>query len=87
MSDDGNRSLFPESPVVGLDSYKRDLKKNDDGTVDVYFASNAPPARGSNTVFTREGKPFFVVFRIYGPQKGAVDGSWILKDIEKVKLG
>jgi hypothetical protein len=26
----------------------------------------------------------FVMFRIYGPQKEAVDGSWILNDIEQV---
>jgi hypothetical protein len=32
-----------------------------------------------------EAKPFFVMFRIYGPQKGAVDGSWMLDNIEKMK--
>jgi hypothetical protein len=34
-------------------------------------------------IWTPSGKPYFVMFRIYGPQKGAVDGSWFLNDIEK----
>jgi len=77
-------AFFRESPVVGLDSYKENLKKNADGTVDVYFAAKPPSGEESNTVFTREGKPYFVMFRIYGPQKAAVDGSWILNNIEKM---
>ena len=62
----------------------RSLKKNADGTVDVYFAPEPPAGQDSNWILTREGKPFFVMFRIYGPQKGAVDGSWILNDMERV---
>jgi hypothetical protein len=75
-------AFIRESPVVGLDSYKQDLDKNSDGSVDVYFAPNAVPGQSANWIFTREGKPFFVMFRIYGPQKDAVDGSWMLYDIE-----
>jgi hypothetical protein len=77
-------AFIRESPVVGLDSYKENLKKNADGTVDVYFAPQAPAGQEANWVLTREGKPFFVMFRIYGPQKAAVDGSWMLNDIEQV---
>lgn len=77
-------AFIRESPVVGLDSYKQGLKKNADGSVDVYFASKAPEGEENNWILTTDGKPFFVMFRIYGPQKGAVDGSWVLNDIEKV---
>jgi hypothetical protein len=52
--------------------------------VDVYFAPQAPAGQEANWILTREGKPFFVMFRIYGPQKGAVNGSWMLNDIERV---
>jgi hypothetical protein len=45
----------------------------------------APKGQESNWILTREAKPFFVMFRIYGQQKGAVDGSWMLNDIEQVK--
>jgi hypothetical protein len=76
-------AFIRETPVVGLDSYKTTLKKNGDGTVDVYFGPKAPEGKDSNWIPTRDGKPFFVMFRVYGPQKGAVDGSWVLNDIEK----
>jgi hypothetical protein len=43
----------------------------------------APAGQKSNWILTRERKPFFVMSPIYGPQKGAVDGSWMLNDIER----
>ncbi len=78
-------AFIRESNIVGLDSYKENLVKNTDGTVDVYIAPQPPEGKDTNWIPTVEGKPFFVMFRIYGPQKGAVDGSWVLNDIEKVK--
>ncbi len=78
-------AFIRETPIVGLDSYKQDLVKNADGTVDVYFGPKALAGKESNWIPTTEDKPFFVMFRIYGPEKGAVDGSWVLDDIEKVK--
>jgi hypothetical protein len=33
---------------------------------------------------TKAGDPFFVMFLIYVPQKHAVDGSWMLNDIEQL---
>lgn len=62
-------AFIRESPVVGLDSYKAGFQKNPDGTADVYFGPQAPSGKGSNWIPTREGKPFFVMFRIYGPRK------------------
>ena len=72
------------TPVVGLDSYKESLKRSADGTVDVYFAPKAPVGQENNWILTREGEPYFVMFRIYGPKKGAVDGTWMLNDIEEI---
>jgi len=77
-------AFIRESPVVGLDSYKQDLISNDDGSIDVYFAAEAPRSHETNWIPTRDGDPFFVMFRIYGPEKRAVDGSWILDDIEAI---
>jgi hypothetical protein len=77
-------AFIRESPVVGLDSYKQTLAINDDGTVDVYFAPSPPSGEESNWIMTKAGDPFFVMFRIYGPQKHAVDGSWMLNDIEQL---
>jgi hypothetical protein len=77
-------AFIQETPVVGLDSYKESLKKNDDGTVDVYFAPKAPAGQENNWILTRDGAPYFVMPRIYGPQKEAVDGTWMLNDIEEI---
>ncbi len=74
-----------ESRIVGLDSYKQNLVKNADGSVDVYFGTKAPAGKENNWIPTIDGKAFFVMFRIYGPKKEAVDGTWVLNDIEKIK--
>ncbi len=83
--DAATAAFIRQHTVVGLDSYKDDLRKNADGTVDVYFGPKSPAGQESNWIPTLEGKDFFVMFRIYGPEKGAVDGSWILDNIEEVK--
>ena len=61
------------------------LKKNADGSVDVYFASSAPAGSESNWVPTNSQGQFEVLFRLYGPQKTFFDKEWQLPDIEAVK--
>jgi len=69
---------------VGLSSQAIDkMKKNDDGSVDIYFAPQAPKGLESNWIPT--GKDFFLLFRLYGPDKPLFDKSWVLNDLEKVK--
>jgi hypothetical protein len=77
-------AFIREAPAVGLDSYNQNLQKNPDGTVDLYFAPTPPAGQEGNWVTTTDGKPFFVMFRIYGPQKPIADKSWVLNDIERV---
>ena len=52
--------------------------------MDIYFAPSPPAGQENNWIFTREGKPYFIMFRFYGPEPRAVDGSWVLNDIERV---
>jgi hypothetical protein len=73
-----------EAKVVGLDSYDQQMKKNPDGSVDLYFAPQPPSGHESNWISTQVGQPFFTMFRIYGPQQAMVDRSWVLNDIERV---
>ena len=69
---------------VGLSSQVIDkMKKNDDGSVTIYFAPRAPKGHQSNWIPT--GEDFFLLFRLYGPDKPVFDKSWVLNDIEKVK--
>jgi hypothetical protein len=69
---------------VGISSRDMDtLKINDDGSVDLYFAPEAPSGLESNWIPT--GEDFFLLFRLYGPDKSLFDKSWVLDDVEKVK--
>jgi hypothetical protein len=73
-----------EAPVISLDSYNQKTKKNGDGFVDIYFAPQAPADQKDNWVTTAPGGQWFVIFRLYGPDKPFFDKSWKLPDIEKV---
>jgi len=68
---------------VGLSSRQLDqMKKIDDGSVDVFFAPNAPEGMESNWIPT--GEDFFLLFRLYGPDKPLFEKTWKLDDVEKV---
>lgn len=69
---------------VGLSSQQIDqMKKNADGSVDIFFAPKAPDGLESNWIPTAED--FFLLFRLYGPDKPLFEKKWILNDVEKVK--
>jgi hypothetical protein len=72
------------SERVGISSLEKDsLNVNDDGSVDLYFAPNAPQGRQSNWIPT--GENFWIILRLYGPEERLFDKSWRLPDIEKIK--
>ena len=50
------------------------MKLNDDGSVDIYFAPKAPKGMESNWIPT--GEDFFLLFRLYGPDKPLFDKTW-----------
>jgi hypothetical protein len=61
------------------------LKKNPDGSVDIYFGPKAPEGKDSNWVPTDPNGEFEVLFRLYGPQPPLFDKTWRLPDIEKAQ--
>lgn len=78
------KGFIEDAEVVGLASAGLDkMQKNDDGSVDVFFAPKAPKGKESNWIPT--GEDFFLLFRLYGPDKALFDKTWILGDVEKVK--
>lgn len=79
------RSMIQNGSSSGVDSYKKDLQKNSDGSIDVYFGPTAPQGKESNWVKTNTGTGFFLYFRWYGPLETYFDKSWKLPDVEKVK--
>ena len=58
-----------------------DMKVNDNGSADVFFAPTAPEGMESNWIPT--GEDFFLLFRLYGPSAGWLESGWKLPDLEK----
>jgi hypothetical protein len=58
--------------------------QNADGSTDLYFGPVAPEGKKKNWVKTTPGKGWFGIIRLYGPEKGFFDRSWIPGDFEKV---
>ena len=50
---------------------------------DVYFALAAPAGKEANWITTASGKPWFALFRFYGPEKPLFAKTWKLPDIEE----
>lgn len=68
-----------------VDSNQAALEKNDDESVDIYFGPTAPEGKEGNWIPTTDGRRFFLLFRFYGPQNAAKDGSWQLNDVERLE--
>lgn len=78
-------SYIRDTPKSSVDSNQAALKKNSDGSVDVYFGPKAPKGKEGNWIPTQKGQRFFMLFRFYGATPAAYDGSFELNDIEEVK--
>jgi hypothetical protein len=66
-------------------SSRKDLIKNSDGSVDLYFGPKAPAGKEKNWVQTLPGKHWFTYMRFYGPTVAYFDKSWKMDDIQEVK--
>ena len=62
----------------------KDLRKNADGSIDLYIGEKAPKGFESNLIKTNPDKGWFAIFRFYGPTEAYYDKSWQLNDIEKI---
>ena len=70
-------------PTVG--SQTDGMKKNDDGSYDVYFAPKAPDGKEGNWLQTVPGKSWFTILRMYGPLEPWINKTWRPSEIELVK--
>jgi hypothetical protein len=78
-------AFIREAPVVTLDSYNQEMKRNTDGSVDIYFGPQAPAGKETNWIYTAPGKTFFPAMRFYDPDKPLFDKTWKLPDIEQTE--
>ena len=66
-------------------SSRKDLIKNADGSVDLYFGPKAPAGKEKNWVQTLPGKHWFTYMRFYGPTQAYFDKSWKMDDIKEAR--
>ncbi|MEG9438308.1 DUF1254 domain-containing protein [Edaphobacter sp. HDX4] len=70
---------------ANLDSRLKDLKRNPDGSVDLYVGAKAPAGYESNYMKTVGDDGWFVYFRLYAPLKPFFDKTFKLPDFEIVE--
>lgn len=86
MYDNQTRSQLQTNqkfPTVG--SQTAGIRKNEDGSYDIYFAPKAPKSFEKNWLETIPGKGWFVALRIYGPLEPWIEKTWRPGEIELVK--
>src|SRR6478672_4842737 len=82
--DADTRALILNEQKIADRSSRMDLRKNEDGSVDIYCGSKAPAGFEKNWIPTVTGKNWFAYFRFYQPTDGYFDRSWPLPDFEQV---
>ncbi len=85
MYDTQTRSqLQTDQQFPTLGSQDKGLETNDNGSIDIYFAPEAPAGHEKNWLQTIPGKSWFVAFRVYGPEQAWIDQTWRPGDLELV---
>jgi hypothetical protein len=82
--DADTRALILNDQKIADRSSRIDLRKNDDGSVDIYCGPNAPSGFEKNRIPTVEGKNWFAYFRFYRPTEPYFGRSWPLSDFERM---
>ena len=67
-----------------VSSQNKNVKKNADGSVDLYFGPKAPAGQEDNWVQTVPGQHWFTILRLYGPLEPWFNKSWRPGEIELV---
>jgi hypothetical protein len=81
LYDRDTHALIKDTSHGSRGSNVPDLQKNADGSVTVYLGPSAPSGKDSNWVPTN-GRPFEMLFRLYGPEKSFFEKTWKLQDAE-----
>jgi hypothetical protein len=77
--------LQTSNPLPTLGSQTKGVKKNADGSYDIYFAPKPPQGKEGNWLETIPGKSWFTILRMYGPLEPWIDKTWRPGEIELVK--
>lgn len=84
--DSDTAAFIRDAEVVGVDSY-RELRANDDGSIDLHFGPASPPGAESNWIDTTNARNFFLLFRLYAAPPEVLQRSspWTLDDVRRAK--
>ena len=77
--------LQTDQRFPGLDSNKEGLKRNEDGSHDIYFGPKPPEGWENNWIQTVPGKGWNTILRLYGPLEAFYDKTWKPGDPELVE--
>ena len=77
--------LQTDQRFPGIDNNTKGLKKNADGSYDIYFSPKPPKGWENNWIQTVPGKGWNTIFRLYGPLEAFYDQTWKPGDPELVK--
>jgi hypothetical protein len=85
LYDVDTRSLLVNQQKIADRSSRMELKKNADGSVDIYCGPSAPAGYEANWIPTVAGRSWFAYFRLYEPTSAYFDQSWPLGDFERIE--
>jgi hypothetical protein len=86
MYDTQTRSqLQTDQQFPTLGSQTEGVKKNPDGSYDIYFAPKPPKGKEGNWLQTIPGKSWWLALRMYGPLQAWIDQTWRPGEIELVE--
>lgn len=83
--DVSTRCLINNPQQLAERSSRSNLKKNEDGTLNLYVGPEAPAGMESNWIPSVKGKAWYAYFRMYAPTKAHFDKSWTLPDFELIQ--
>ena len=84
LYDVDTRALILNEQKIADRSSRMDLRKNEDGSIDIHCGPKAPAGFEQNWIPTVPGRNWFAYFRFYQPTEAYFDRSWPLPDFQRV---
>lgn len=78
---------FTDNPInkYAIGDRTPDVKKNEDGSFDIYIQYKSPGADKEDNWLPCPEKEFYMILRAYGPDESIIEQTWVPPVIEVVK--